>query len=63
MAPGGVGRVTGPVCHVPSASAILDRFLQLAEIVTFQGRSYRLKDRQAPDDTKPASVSAHHNHS
>jgi DNA replication protein DnaC len=39
---------------VPSASAILDRFLEHAEIVTFQGRSYRLKNRQAPEDPKPA---------
>jgi hypothetical protein len=39
----------------PTASAILDRFLQHAEIVTFQGRSYRLKDRQANEDTNPAS--------
>ena len=30
---------------VPSASAILDRFLHHAEIVTFQGRSYRLRNR------------------
>jgi DNA replication protein DnaC len=45
---------------VPSASAILDRFLQHAEIVTFQGRSYRLKDRQTPDDTKPADPKTGH---
>jgi DNA replication protein DnaC len=30
---------------VPSATAILDRFLQTAEIVEITGRSYRLKDR------------------
>jgi len=30
---------------VPSATAILDRFLHHAEIVTITGRSYRLKDR------------------
>jgi len=30
---------------VPTATAILDRFLQHAEILTLQGRSYRLKDR------------------
>jgi DNA replication protein DnaC len=30
---------------VPSATAILDRFLQYAEIITITGRSYRLKDR------------------
>ncbi len=30
---------------VPSATAILDRFLHHAEVVTITGRSYRLKDR------------------
>jgi len=30
---------------VPSATAILDRFLQTAEIITITGKSYRLKDR------------------
>jgi len=30
---------------VPSATAILDRFLQHTEIITFAGRSYRLKNR------------------
>ena len=43
---------------VPSASAILDRFLHHAEIVTFQGRSYRLKNRLADDsssDSRPAA--------
>jgi len=33
---------------VPSATAILDRFLHHAEIITVTGRSYRLKDRSAP---------------
>jgi DNA replication protein DnaC len=33
---------------VPSATAILDRFLHHAEIITITGRSYRLKDRSAP---------------
>jgi len=34
---------------VPSATAILDRFLQHAQVMTITGRSYRLKDhaRQA----------------
>ena len=50
---------------VPSASAILDRFLHHAEIVTFQGRSYRLRNRLGDDsntgaetaaDSKPASA-------
>jgi len=35
---------------VPAATAILDRFLHHAEIVTITGRSYRLKDRSG----KPA---------
>lgn len=30
---------------VPSATAILDRFLHHAELITITGRSYRLKDR------------------
>ena len=30
---------------VPTATAILDRFLHHAEIVTITGKSYRLKDR------------------
>lgn len=30
---------------VPSATAILDRFLQTAEVIEISGRSYRLKDR------------------
>jgi len=30
---------------VPSATAILDRFLQTAEIIEITGKSYRLKDR------------------
>ena len=36
---------------VPSATAILDRFLHHAEVVTITGRSYRLKDRAAPSQT------------
>ena len=41
---------------VPSATAILDRFLHHSEIVTITGRSYRLKDRAGndnPDKKKP----------
>jgi DNA replication protein DnaC len=33
---------------VPAATAILDRFLHHAEILTITGRSYRLKDRATP---------------
>jgi DNA replication protein DnaC len=35
---------------VPSATAILDRFLHHAEIIKITGRSYRLRDRAAPKD-------------
>jgi hypothetical protein len=37
---------------VPSATAILDRFLQHAEIVTITGKSYRLKGRNGKDESK-----------
>lgn len=30
---------------VPSAIAILDRFLQTAEVIEISGKSYRLNDR------------------
>ena len=43
---------------VPSATAILDRFLHHAEIITITGRSYRLKDRAVKDEkpgTEPAT--------
>jgi len=38
------GKLVG---DVPAATAILDRFLHHAEIITLKGRSYRLKDRAA----------------
>lgn len=38
---------------VPAATAILDRFLHHAEILTITGRSYRLKDRAAKDLDTP----------
>jgi DNA replication protein DnaC len=38
---------------VPAATAILDRFLHHAEIITITGRSYRLKDKAAKDPEKP----------
>jgi hypothetical protein len=41
---------------VPSASAILDRFLESAEIISFQGRSYRLRNRAADAPSKPSKV-------
>jgi DNA replication protein DnaC len=42
---------------VPIASAALDRFLHHAEIITLQGRSYRLRNRLA-DDSSPAAEPA-----
>ena len=41
---------------VPSATAILDRFLHHAEIITITGRSYRLKDRAGAGNTKEEKV-------
>jgi hypothetical protein len=38
---------------VPSATAILDRFLHHAEIITITGRSYRLRN-QGSKDGQPA---------
>jgi len=38
---------------VPSATAILDRFLHHAEIINIQGKSYRLKDRIDRNDKQP----------
>lgn len=46
---------------VPSATAILDRFLHHAEIITITGRSYRLKDHpatEAPARTRSTKQSA-----
>ena len=42
---------------VPSATAILDRFLHHAEIISITGRSYRLKDRgeRSDDPKEPAT--------
>jgi len=46
---------------VPTATAILDRFLHHAEVVQMNGRSYRLKDRpgtspETPQDSRPAKA-------
>jgi DNA replication protein DnaC len=37
---------------VPSATAILDRFLHHAEVITITGRSYRIKDQAKNVDSK-----------
>src|SRR5438445_11329959 len=46
---------------VPSATAILDRFLHHAEIIRITGRSYRLRNQgratdDAADESKPATA-------
>lgn len=46
---------------VPSATAILDRFLAHAEVISMTGKSYRLRNQKtpvdaAPDDSKPANA-------
>lgn len=38
---------------VPSATAILDRFLHHAEVLSFQGKSYRLRNQASPSTTSP----------
>jgi hypothetical protein len=49
---------------VPSATAILDRFLHHAEVVTITGKSYRLRNKTEPaaiesdGDSKPATTHA-----
>lgn len=35
---------------VPAATAILDRFLQQADILQISGKSYRLRNRKGPED-------------
>ncbi len=39
---------------VPSATAILDRFLHHAEIISITGRSYRLRNRATMDPSTPS---------
>jgi len=38
---------------VPSATAILDRFLHHAEVITITGRSYRLRNKPEQDTAEP----------
>src|SRR5438105_12975153 len=51
------GKLVG---DVPSATAILDRFLHHAEIITITGKSYRLRNQAArteeSDRSKPANA-------
>ena len=39
---------------VPAATAILDRFLQDAELIQITGKSYRLRRETTKPDSKPA---------
>jgi DNA replication protein DnaC len=45
---------------VPSATAILDRFLHHAEVIAINGKSYRLRNQKPPagdgDNSKPANL-------
>lgn len=43
---------------VPAATAILDRFLQQAEIIQITGRSYRLRNQNAPAPEKNSGLPA-----
>lgn len=47
------GKLVG---DVPSATAILDRFLHHAEIVSITGKSYRLRNQAANGDAKADSA-------
>jgi len=49
------GKLVG---DVPSATAILDRFLHHAEIITITGKSYRLRDKAAGQDEPKTSKAA-----
>jgi DNA replication protein DnaC len=44
---------------VPAATAILDRFLEHAEILRMQGKSYRLRGRLAQAETRSAEKDTH----
>jgi DNA replication protein DnaC len=41
---------------VPAATAILDRFLHNADVISITGRSYRMKDRGADPQTRAATT-------
>jgi DNA replication protein DnaC len=41
---------------VPSATAILDRFLHHAEVLAFHGKSYRLRNKNSPATIDPADA-------
>ncbi len=41
---------------VPAATAILDRFLHQADVITITGKSYRLKHKAANDQAGKATA-------
>jgi DNA replication protein DnaC len=45
------------LADVPTAGAILDRFLHRARTIAIQGRSYRLKDQSTPSQTQSSGSS------
>ena len=47
------GKLVG---DVPAATAILDRFLHHAEVITITGKSYRLRNRAAKEPARRAEV-------
>ena len=48
---------------VPSATAILDRFLHHAEIISISGKSYRLRNRTGPEPNPEANQAEDDGHS
>jgi DNA replication protein DnaC len=51
------------LADVPTAGAILDRFLHHAQTIAITGRSYRLKDQSSRAETKTTKEAAHENKS
>jgi DNA replication protein DnaC len=49
------------LADVPTAGAILDRFLHHAQTIAITGRSYRLKDQSTRSETKNTKDSCHEN--
>ncbi len=47
---------------VPAATAILDRFLHNAEVITITGKSYRLRNRSAKDQPPTEAVACGEEH-
>jgi DNA replication protein DnaC len=45
----------------PATTAILDRFLHNAEVITISGKSYRLRNR-SPKEQPPATATACREH-